>query len=142
MNRIPAASIVVAVALIGVGCGGPDPREFARDLEEAQKPLELLSGDKTRDAGDQEEADRFAAALDDAAARMRRLDAPDQAKAEFDAFLKEVDAGADAFRAMSTAVASRNDAAFDAATAQAEKRVRALIETGQALETIVRDSSD
>ena len=94
-----------AVALLAAGCG-TEGQEFTEDFNAAQRPLQRLLADVSASAGapDSSKMNRLADGLDDTAARIAALDAPDDAKDEVDAFVKEVNASADSMRDVGKAV--------------------------------------
>ncbi|MDA0166323.1 hypothetical protein OM076_39020 [Solirubrobacter ginsenosidimutans] len=135
MNRISAFIVVVAVALVAAGCGGSDTDEFNDGVKKAQQPMDQAA--KNADNADPGQMDRYAQAMDDTVARLRELDAPDEAQDEYDAFIKEIEAGADAARDTSSAARSGDKEAFAEAIAQLEQHFKAISEKAEAVGTAV-----
>ena len=93
-----------AAALIAAGCG--ESQQFTEEFNEAQEPLQQLMTDVQSSTGapDGAKMDKLAQGLDDTADKIGALDAPDDAKAELDAFVKEVHTSADNMRDVAKAV--------------------------------------
>ncbi len=88
---------VVAFALAVAGCAGSEDESFKQDFNAAQAPLEKLLTD-TSGASDPAQMGKIADGLEDTAKKMAALEAPDDAKDELDAFVKEVNASAASMR--------------------------------------------
>ena len=138
MKRISVSLTVAALALGAAACG-TEGQEFTEDFNAAQKPLEGLLADvsSTSGAPDAAKMDKLADGLDDTAAKMGALDAPDDAKDELDAFVKEVNASADSMREVGKAVSGGKPAEMTAALGELQTRMSAVGTAQQALQAAV-----
>ena len=99
MKRITI--MAAALALFVVACGSDNA--FKSDFNEAQAPLSKQLDDlNAAPASDpkayQAQLDKLADGLESTADRLRKLEAPDDAKDEFAAYVKEIDASAASVR--------------------------------------------
>jgi hypothetical protein len=140
MNRISAFVVVIAVALVAAGCGGSGRDEFNDGVRKAQEPMDLAA--KNADNAKPGQLDRYAQAMDDTVARLRKLDPPDEAQDEYDAFIKEIEAGADAARDTGSAASSGDKEALAEALAQLEQQFEAIGEKAEAVGTAVDQAHD
>ena len=93
------SSAVVLVLLMAAGCGGSDG-SFTDDYNDAVRPLSRLQqgmGSKPR------EFDRLARGTEAAHQNLEKLDPPDDAQDEYDAFLAQLDRVTADLKAVATA---------------------------------------
>jgi cell fate (sporulation/competence/biofilm development) regulator YlbF (YheA/YmcA/DUF963 family) len=128
---------VLALALAFAACG--ESAKFTDDFNEAQKPLEALMADMGSAAGspDSAQMNKIADGLDDTVARMRDLEAPDDAKDEFDTFLKEVSASADTMRDVGKAVDAKDVEKMTDAVSKLQEHMTKVGSAQAALQTAI-----
>jgi hypothetical protein len=93
------SSAAILVLLLAAGCGGSD-NSFTDDYNEAVRPIERLEagmGTQPR------EFDRLARGTEAARRKLAKLDPPDDAQDEFDAFLAQLDQVTADLKAVATA---------------------------------------
>ena len=96
MNKL----IMIAAAAFALGlagCAGSEDESFKQDFNAAQAPLEKLMTDGAG-ASDPASMGKIADGLEDTAKKMQALDAPEDAQAELDTFVKEVNSSASLMR--------------------------------------------
>ena len=128
------SSAVVLVLLAVAGCGGSDGG-FTEDYNQAVKPLSQLEqgmGSKPR------EFDRLAERTKETRNNLAKLDPPDDAKAEFQTLLTELDKVTKDLTAVASAARSQDVAAQRQA---AEKLVKSSTDVQQA-ETALKQAVD
>ena len=136
MKRI-ITTTVAAIALAVAGCGANAEEEsFKRDFNAAQAPLEKLMTDSAG-ASDPAQMGKIADGLDDTAAKMAKLDAPDHAKDELDTFVKEVNASADVMRDAQKAMKDKDPDKMTTVLTDLQERMTAVGTAQQALATAV-----
>jgi hypothetical protein len=96
-----------AFALTVAGCAGSEDESFKQDFNEAQAPLEKLLTDSAG-ASDPAQMGKIADGLEDTAKKMAALDPPEDAQAELDTFVKEVNASASLMRDAQKAMEDRD----------------------------------
>jgi hypothetical protein len=133
MKRI---SITVAVIALAVAGCGSSSNAFKRDFNEAQAPLEQAVAGMSG-AADPESIDKLAQAMDDTAARMKGLAPPADAKDEFDAFIKQVESGAEAMRGAGKAAASKDPEKMNEAVKSLQDTMIKVDSAQTALQTTV-----
>ena len=133
MNRISITIAAVAVALVAAACG--TDATFTKDFNEAQQPLQQLLAETGASASDPAKLGKLADGLEATATRMGELEPPKDAKAQFDAFVKEVDASADTVRALQDAKPAE---LADALTGLQQQMTR-IVGAEQALKTAVEN---
>ncbi|MBE2316737.1 hypothetical protein DVA67_012190 [Solirubrobacter sp. CPCC 204708] len=131
MKRI-MISAAAAIALLVAGCGTNDT--FVRDFNEAQQPLQQLLADSAG-ASDAAKLGQLATGLEDTATRLNQLEAPADAQAEFAAFVKQVDASAQAVRGVQDAQRKPDQLADALSTLQ--QQMSRIVSAEQALKTAV-----
>lgn len=124
------SSAVVLVLLALAGCGGSDS-SFAEDYNEAVEPLSQLGQGMGTDAS---EFDRLARRTEQTRDNLAELDAPDDAKEQFDALLARLDQVTDDLSAVASATRSKDVVKQRRA---AERLVKSSAEVQQA-ETALR----
>jgi hypothetical protein len=108
------SAAVVLVLLMAAGCGGSDS-SFTDDYNEAVRPLSRLQqgmGSQPR------EFDRLARGTEATRQNLEKLDPPDDAQDEFDAFLAQLDRVTADLKAVATAERSHDVAEQREAAAQ------------------------
>jgi hypothetical protein len=131
---------LAAAALVGAGCGSDD--DFVEDYNNATAPLaRLASAGATgtgQDGAPNQNLARMADGLEQVEERLRALDAPADARKEYDRLIAAVDAGGAQVRRMAEAVEAgdmdrfadeaRTFSARGAELVQAEQTLRAAVE--------------
>jgi hypothetical protein len=128
------SSAVVLVLLVAAGCGGSD-NSFTDEYNEAVRPLSRMErgmGTKPR------EFERLARGTEATRQNLERLDPPEDAQDEFDAFLAQLDRITTDLKAVAAAershdVAEQREAAAQllrsgAKVQQAERALKAAVE--------------
>jgi hypothetical protein len=108
------SSAVALVLLVAAGCGGSDS-SFTDDYNEAVRPISRLGqgmGSQPR------EFDRLARGTETARQNLEKLDPPDEAQDEFDAFLTQLDRVTADLKAVAAAERSHDVAEQRQASAQ------------------------
>ena len=103
----PIMIAVAAFALAVAGCAGSEDESFKEDFNAAQAPLEKLLVDGAG-ASDPAQMGKIADGLEDTATKMATLDAPEDAQAELDTFVKEVKTSAGLMREAQAAMESKD----------------------------------
>jgi hypothetical protein len=129
---IAAASL----ALAGAGCASSEDESFKQDFNEAQAPLEKLLTDSAG-ASDPASMGKIADGLEDTAAKMEALDAPDDAQDELDAFVKEVNASADTMREAQKAMEDKDLEKMSSILTDLQERMTAVGNAQQKLAEVV-----
>ena len=99
-----SSAVVLVVLLAVAGCGGTDS-SFAEDYNEAVKPLSRLGEGMGAQA---REFDRLARRTAQTRANLAKLDAPDDAKDEFDRLLASLSRVTDDLGAVADATRSKD----------------------------------
>jgi hypothetical protein len=98
------SSAVLLVLLALAGCGGSDS-SFAEDYNKAVEPLSQLGQGMGTEAG---EFDRLARRTERTRDNLAELEAPDEAKDEFDVLLARLDQVTDDLRAVARSTRSKD----------------------------------
>src|SRR5688572_19044193 len=99
-----SSAVALLVLLAPAACGGSDS-SFAEDYNQAVKPLSQLGEGMGAQA---REFDRLARRTERTRANLSKLDAPDDAKQEFDKLLTELDQVTDDLNAVADATRSKD----------------------------------
>lgn len=99
-----SSAVALLVLLAPAACGGSDS-SFAEDYNQAVKPLSQLGEGMGAQA---REFDRLARRTEQTRANLSKLDAPDDAKQEFDKLLTELDQVTDDLNAVADATRSKD----------------------------------
>ena len=125
MKLIPIV-VAAALALTLAACGANAEEEsFKRDFNAAQEPLSKLLADGAG-ASDPDRMAKIADGLDEAATKMKALDAPDHAKDELATFVKEVEASADAMREAEKAMKAKDLGKMSSILTELQERMSAV----------------
>jgi hypothetical protein len=127
---------VAALALAGAGCASSEDESFKQDFNEAQAPLEKLLADSAG-ASDPASMGKIADGLEDTAAKMKALDAPDDAQDELDTFVKEVNASADTMREAQKAMEDKDLEKMTSILTDLQERMTAVGNAQQKLAEVV-----
>jgi hypothetical protein len=120
--RLPSSAMFV-VLLALVGCGGEEST-FTEDYNRAVKPLTLLG----KDIGTQPEAfERLARSTERTHRELSRLEAPEDARDEFDALLTRLDGVTRNLSAMARAERSKD-------VVKQRRAAKRLVRSGNAFE--------
>jgi hypothetical protein len=135
----PLLPALAAVALVGAGCGSDS--DFIEDYNAATAPLaRIASGGVSglgQDGAPNENLARMADGLEEVEDRLRALDAPGDARKQYDRLIAAIDASGAQVRRMAEAVeAGELDAFADEASAFSARGTE-LVEAEQALRAAV-----
>ncbi len=132
MKRITI--LAAAIALVVAGCGTDANETFKRDFNQAQLPLQQLLTD-VAGTSDATKLTKLATGLEDTSAKLKALEAPADAQDEFAAFVKQVDASADAVRDVEQAGGKPEQLA--GALTGLQQQMSEIVTAEQALKTAV-----
>ena len=127
---------VAALALAVAGCAGSEDESFKQDFNAAQAPLEKLLTDSAG-ASDPASMGKIADGLEDAAKKMAALDPPEDAQAELDTFVKEVNASAATMREAQQAMEDQDLEKMTGILTKLQESMTAVGKAQQALATEV-----
>src|SRR5688500_4477799 len=120
--RLTSAALLL-VLLAPVGCGG-DESSFTEDYNRAVKPLTRLG----RDIGTKPASfERLARSTERTRGELSRLDAPDDARGEFEALLARLDGVTESLGAMARAERSKD-------VVKQRRAAKRLVRSGNAFE--------
>jgi hypothetical protein len=154
MNHMRTPRRIVLVAAVAgtlavAGCGGGGGEDFVKSYNEAVAPLQelttTLQASTTANLSDGKAVDKAAGDLtrmadefDAVGERLSKLDTPDGAKDELDAFLASLDANSGQIRKVAKAVESRDVQKLADATQDFATEGQKLVAAETALRTAVQ----